>query len=480
MHSKVQSQRNFEENEPESRYVSSGKRCSIQRRCLSLAAGEQILQQNASRRLYRQASVDETSEDVVGSCKYQPNTTASSAVMAKLRNFRRQLYIHVLESAALSNDLSRALPRDTVCDLYFGDLGTTSPRPSTTVQPFHQSVLRKTSKSINDPTDSVRKQMSGAICGNSPIHKIRACASRKCHSHTQSDQFSITSLASGPCEGKRAMRSVSVCDNKCLSRIETTPSSVASSRPKSFSDDAYIQKCIKKQYTCVEDKSKSVRTFLGEMQEEPEALVSSNAPTCHQRHHQKKKSHSKFREIEYDEGGRTCEVYGAEQDASALGKAIEAHLEHLMQKTQDKQKACNSLDNLNPDERTSGQSSPAQLPCKEQLSGRRTNQKRVAFQKRAVSHAQHAGNVSQSDEDEHIEHHGHKGKMLSRINRLLHRSFASTSKDHTVPSDLQTFSPIDGVRPKDEIGSVPMKCTLSSVPPATASNTDKILVFASS
>nr|VZH92103.1 unnamed protein product [Spirometra erinaceieuropaei] len=500
MPAKLQPQRTFEENDSyytESSHSTSSKRCFIQRRSISLAAGEQLLKgsvqpQIDSRRFRRQVSVDEASPCVANS-RAQGGTTASSAIMAKLRNFRRQLYIHMLESAALSNDLSRALPRDTVCDLYFGEGGSASPRTTSSVHLPHLSCLRKTSKATIDSTESLRNQTPTTLCEDSPRCRgqIRSSRGRQSTSdaHAHSDQFLSTSSRGAPHVAEKVSKPVSVSavrDNKCMSCVERTSGSVTLSRNKSASVGANVHKSSKVHHTPPDDRWIFVQKGKTEEQWEDVPPAPQYAQVPYHRYVQEKKPTSGFREVEYDEKGQTWEIYGADQDPKALGKAIEDHLEKLMQRMHSKEQNFSLSDITIQGEAfasVSGTESSAQFSCEERQSTRQCNQRRAVFQKRPVPH-HYKANFAQSvdilvSEDEQIDNPKHKGKVLTRINRLLHRSFASVPKYH-VASDPQSCSTIDSIRPAGEVLSAPKKCTLSSLPLPTAGNTDQILVSANS
>ncbi|VDM04630.1 unnamed protein product [Schistocephalus solidus] len=480
---KEQSLRSSEENAPyytEPHFSADGKRCLLERRSISIAAGEQlcvggILKQNAARRFCRQLSVDEASRDV-STCKSQISTTASSAVMTKLRNFRRQLYIHMLESTALSSDLSRALPRDTVRDLYFGEAENTSPRATSTVHPLHSSCLRKNNKPVNVTMDAVRKLIPTTVYGDFLHRRGQTRTSRNRHSHNdvhnQIDQLFRTSSTSGT----KSLSISLACDSMCTSHVPRTSRSVTLSRKKYPSDGTYLQTSS---ITHQENRRMSVQKFKIEKEREDEPPISKQRQSDDFR---KNKSASGFQEVEYDESGQTWEIYGMDEDPKALGKAIEEHLEKLMQKMQNKQQNCSVARSVECED-VSGKASSAQIPCKENPSSQRNSNRRAMFHKRSVSHHD-AVNVSPTEdapvsENEHSDNQRHKSRVFTRINRLLHRSFASTTKESSLP-DLQHCPSIEGARPTSEILTVPRKCTLASTHSATTGNPDQILVSANS
>ncbi|BHF76489.1 G protein-regulated inducer of neurite outgrowth C-terminus [Sparganum proliferum] len=500
MPAKLQPQRDFEENDShctESSHSTSSKRCFIQRRSISLAAGEQLLKGSVQpqidpRRFRRQVSVDESSPGVANS-RAQSGTTASSVIMTKLRNFRRQLYIHMLESAALSNDVSRALPRDAVCDLYFGEGGTASPRTTSTVHLHHLSCLRKTSKAANDSTESMRNQTPTTPCEDSPRSRGQTRSSRGRQSpsdaHTHCDQFFSTSSRCAPHADEKVSKPFSVSAaraNKCMSCVERTSGSVTLSRNKSASVGAYVHKSSKVHHTPPDDGWIFIQKMKTEKQREVEPPATQNAQSSYHLDVPEKKPTSGFRDVEYDERGQTWEIYGADQDPKALGKAIEDHLEKLMQRMHSKEQNRSLSENTTQGEtfaNASGKASSAQFSCEEHQSTRLCSQRRAVFQKRAVSHHYKANFVQSVDilvsEDEPTDNPKHKGKVLTRINRLLHRSFASVAKDH-VASDPQSCSTVDSIHTAGKVLSAPKKCTLSSFQLPTAGNTDQILVSANS
>ncbi|VDN98553.1 unnamed protein product [Rodentolepis nana] len=311
--------------------------------------------------------------------KTSSSGNVSTIVKSKLRSFGRQIHRHMIETFNVTNDISHGIPRSAMGDIYFSTYSPSNLTPQRKVSNRHRRA--KLSLDLED----TRRRLEVFQLYDVLNKSAQSCSTSKLK---ESVPLAINYPDSGSAKHRiisERRLSISAPHLKYVGKFNDPEASKNRSNTSSTEGGA--------------SSSKSIRP----------------------------------REVSYDEQGQTWEIYGADQDPSALGQAIENHLEKMMQRMQREQR-CYSLVNEYPRQNThSTKSSSRGSHTKEQI----IQAARRRFRRRALSSAASNSPYTNTEEmsPEGKNQGGRRSCILSYISRILRRS--STSALPTRRRNLQ-------------------------------------------
>nr|CDS32959.1 G protein regulated inducer of neurite outgrowth [Hymenolepis microstoma] len=300
--------------------------------------------------------------------KTSSSGNVSTIVKSKLRSFGRQIHRHMIETFNVTNDISHGIPRSAMGDIYFSSYSPSSLTPRRKVSNRYRRA--KLSLDLED----TRKHLEVFQFYDVLNKSAQSCSSSKLKETAPLATFYPDSgSAKHRIIGERRL-SVSAPHLKYIGKFNEPEANKNRSNTSPAEEGS--------------SNSKSIRP----------------------------------REVSYDEQGQTWEIYGADQDPSALGQAIENHLEKMMQRTQREQR-CFSLVNEYPRQNTSTKSSSRGSHTKEQI----IQAARRRFRRRAISSANSNSPNTNTEEmsPERENQGGRRSCILSYISRILRRSSTS-------------------------------------------------------